>query len=250
VVASTEYLAAAASSAGTLTTRANIKVAAGEEAFFQKGQALLIKDAVNNYAVRNVWNGITSTNLPLAFNLGVAPAAGVGLGKAVLYKPDDSQPTYTAHMYQASSAASAIHQAIAGCRTTAMNIEFVANELAAVSFELGGIQYFVNPIVITGASKYIDFTDDVGTVTAILETKAYSTPIDLANEIASKMTAASLASGADTITCTWDNSTGKFTIASSGVTTFSLLWQSGTNTANSAKTKLGFSNTNDTGGFT
>ena len=250
VVASVEYQTAAASTAGTPSVRANLKVTAGVEANFQKGQAVLIKDAVNNYAVRNIWDGITSTNLPLSFNLGVAPAALVGLGKAVLYKPSTDQPTFTAHMYQASSAASAIHQAIAGARTTAMNIEFTANELAAVTFEIGGIQYFVNPIVITGASKYIDFTDDVGTVAAILETKAYSTPIDLANEIASKMTAASLASGADTITCTWDNSTGKFTIASSGVTTFSILWQSGANTANSAKTKLGFSNTDDTGGFT
>lgn len=250
VVASTEYQTAAASTAGTASTRANIKVTAGVEANFQKGQALLIKDSVNNYAVRNVWDGITSTNLPLAFNLGVAPASLVGLGKAVLYKPDSDQPTYTSHMYQAAAASSAVHQAIAGCRTTAMNIEFVANELAAATFEIGGIQYFVNPIEITATSKYIDFTDDVGTVAAILEEKAYSTPIDLANEIASKMTAASLPSGADTITCTWSNSTGKFTIASNGGTTFSLLWNSGTNTANSPKTKLGFNNTDDTGVFT
>jgi len=250
VVASTEYSTAASSTAGTSTTRANLKVTAGVEANFQKGQAVLIKDATNGYAVRNIWDGITSTNLPLAFNLGVAPAAAVNLGKAVLYKPSTEQPTFTAHMYQAAATTSAIHQAIAGCRTTAMNIEFVANELASVAFEIGGIQYFVDPIVITATTKYIDFVDDVGTRVAILEEKAYSTPIDLANEIASKMTAASVGSGNDTITCTWSNTDGKFTIASNGGTLFSLLWLTGTNTANSAKTKIGFSNTDDTGFFT
>lgn len=243
-----EYATDAGSTAGTSAVRANLKVVAGIEANFQKGQAVLIKDAVNNYAVRPIFDGITSTNLPLAFNLGVAPAAAVNLGKAVLYLPSTTQPTFTAHMWQAQTN-SAIHQMISGCRTTAMNIEFNANELAAVTFEFGGLEYFVDPVEITSSSRYIDFTDSAGTVAAQLEVKTYATPIDLAAEIASKMTGASASSGADIISCSWNNSTGKFTITSDG-TVLSILWQSGTNTANSAKTKLGFSNTNDTGGLT
>lgn len=243
----TEFLTNAASTAGTSAARAIIKTTTASTNF-QKGQAVLIKDGVNGYAIRNVWDGATATDLPLSFNLGVAPAAAVGLGKAVLYLPSTTQPTFTSHMYQASSA-SALHQMIAGCRTTAMNVEFTANELASVAFEIGGVRYYVNPIEIAAASRYIDFTDSVGTISCQLEQKWYSTPIDLANEIASKMTAASLASGTNTITCVWSNSTGKFTIASNGAT-LSLLWQTGTNTANSAKTVLGFANVNNTAALT
>lgn len=239
----TEYTTNASSTAGTAATRAILKVT-NASTNFQKGQAVLIKDAVNNYAVRNVWDGATATDLPLSFNLETAPAAGVGLGKAVLYLPNPAQPTFTSHMYQASTS-SALHQMIAGCRTTAMNMEFTANELASVTFEIGGTRYYVNPIEITSSSRFIDFDDSVGTVAAQLEQKVYSTPIDLALEIASKMTAASAASAGDTISCSWDNAAGKFTISSDG-TTLSLLWNSGANTANSAKTKLGFNNADDT----
>ncbi len=245
-VNTTEYTTAAASTAGTSVARANLKVTAGVEANFQKGQAVLIKDGTNGYAVRNIWDGITSTNLPLSFNLGTAPAAAVGLGKAVMYLPQDTaQPTFTSHMYQSASAASALHLLMTGSRTTAMNIEFTANELAAVSFELGGLAFLVDPIEITSSSSYIDFVDSGGTTSCQLEVKTYATPIDLAAEIASKMTAAS----ADVISCSWSNSTGKFTISTDG-TPFSLLWASGANTANSAKTKLGFSNVDDTAALT
>jgi hypothetical protein len=104
--------------------------------------------------------------------------------------------------------------------------------------------------VIGATNKYIDFTDGVGTVAAILTEKTYKTPIELASEVASKMTAASLPSDADTITCTYSNSTGKYTIASSG-TVLSLLWDSGTNTANTAGAALGFSvAADDTGALT
>ena len=247
VIAANEYMTAAGSTAGDETTRGTVKVADGEEVNFQKGQGLLIKDGVNNYAVRNVWDGITTGTLPLSFNLGTAPAAGVGLGKAVLYKPQDTaQPTYTSHMYQSSNLASGLHQAIAGCRTTAMNIEFVANELASVTFELGGLSYYVDPILIDATSAFIDFTDSVGTVSAELEQKLYATPIDLAAEIASKMSAAS----ADVISVSWSNTEGKFTIKSAG-TVLSLLWSTGTNAANSAGAALGFDvSADDTGALT
>lgn len=248
-VAGTQYTTAGGSTAGTTSARANLKVVAGVEANFVKGQAVLIKDATNGYAVRNIWNGITSTNLPLAFNLGVAPAASTGLGKAVLYSPSTTPPTFTSHMYQSSAAGSALHQAISGCRTTSLNIEFPVNDLAAAGFEVAGIQYFIDPITIGATSKYIDFTDSTGTVVAILSEKTYATPIDLANEVASKMTAASAPSAANTITCTWSNSTGLFTIASNG-SVLTIKWLTGTNTANSAKTKLGFANVDSTGALT
>jgi hypothetical protein len=128
-----------------------------------------------------------------------------------------------------------------------MTIDLVTGELGAISFEMGGIQFFTNPIVISATNKYIDFTDNTGTVAAILDEDTYATPIDLANEVAAKMTAASAASNGDTITCTWSNSEGKFTIASDGPL-LSLLWNTGTNAANEAGTTLGFdASADDTG---
>lgn len=244
-VASTEYQTAAASTAGTSAAAAKIKLTPGDESDFQLGQALLVKDGTNGYAVRNV-TAIASGELTSNFNFGTAPGAGLGLGKAVLYYPSDvDQPTFSAHMYQSSAAGSGVHLAMAGCRTTAMNIEFTANELAGVTFEIGGLSFYQNPITITSTSKYIDFTDSGSTVSCQLAEKTYSNPMDLAAEIASKMSAASV----DTISCSWSNSTGKFTITSDG-STLSLLWATGANTANSAKTKLGFSNADDTGALT
>lgn len=241
----TEYTTAAASTAGTASAAALVKVNAGVEANFALGQAMLVKDGTNGYAVRNI-TALASGSLTSSFNFGVAPGAGVGLGKAVLYAPADvAQPTYTTHWYQSAAAASGVHLAMAGCRTTSMNIEFVANELAAATFEIGGLSFYQNPITITATSKYIDFVDSDGTGSCQLTEKTYSSPMDLANEIAAKMTAASV----DTISCAWSNSTGKFTITSNG-SVLSLTWASGTNTANSAKTKLGFTNADDTGSLT
>lgn len=244
-VAATEYDTAAASTAGTSSVAAVVKVPSGEEANFQVGQAMLVKDGTNGYAVRNV-TATADGELTSSFNFGTAPGAGINLGKAVLFYPSDvDQPTYTAHMYQSSLSGSGVHLAMAGCRTTAMNIEFAANELAAVTFEIGGLSFYQNPITIAAASKYIDFTDSSSTVSCQLTEKTYSSPMDLAVEIASKMSAASV----DTISCSYSNSTGKFTISSDG-SILSLLWLTGANTANSAKTKLGFDNTNDTGALT
>lgn len=244
-VNSTEYTTAASSTAGTSAAAAVLKVAAGVEANFQVGQAVLVKDGTNGYAVRNI-TALASETLTSSFNFGVAPGAGIGLGKAVLYYPSDvNQPTFSSHWYQSSQSGSGVHLAMAGSRTTAMNIEFVANELASVTFEIGGLSFYTNPITIGATSKYIDFTDSSSTVSCQLTEKTYSSPMDLAAEIASKMSAASV----DTISCSWNNSTGKFTISSDG-SVLSLLWNSGANTANSAKTKLGFNNTNDTGALT
>lgn len=239
IVNATEYSTIAGSTAGDADNRANIALADGEGANFKKGQALLIKDGVNGYAVRNVVSIDDSGDpdlLAMSFNFGTAPGVGVGLGKACFFETKDSaQPTFSAHEYQSASSDSAVHIAEAGVRTTAMNFEFPANDLASVSFELGGISFYQNPIKIEATNKYVDFTDSVGTKVAEISEKVYQTPIDLAVEVASKMSAVS----DDTISCAWGNKTGLFTISTSaGV--LSLLWQSGANAANSIGATLGY----------
>ena len=84
--ASTEYDTIAGSTAGTASARAIAKVGVGEGATFQVGEALLIKDGSNGYSIRNI-HSISSDDLSLNFNLDAAPAAGVNLGKAILFHP-------------------------------------------------------------------------------------------------------------------------------------------------------------------
>ena len=242
----TEVNTAAGSTAGTSAARAVIKVADGDISTgeFKVGQALLIKDGTNGYAVRPIYSldeSASPDEVTLAFNLANAPASGIGLGKATFFQTLNSgHPTFSAHEYQSSDVNSAYHVAHAGVRTTSMTLDFPANDLATASFEVAGINFSENPIRITASTKYIDFTDSSGTVAAILSEGVYQTPYHLADEIASKMTSASAASAADAITCTFSKADGKFTIASDG-SVLSLLWNTGANTANTAGATLGFS---------
>lgn len=253
-VNSTEYSTTAGSTAGDSTTRAQLALTDTEGANFAVGQAVLVKDGSNGYAVRNIVSKDESGDpdfLDMSFNFETAPGSGIGLGKAVYFEPKDTaQPTYSAHWFQSSSTDSAVHIAEAGCRTTSMTLEYPANDLASAQFEIAGIKFFQNPITISATNKYIDFTDSTGTVVAIIDEGVYQTPIDLANEIATKLTAASAPSAADTITCTFGNTTGLFTIESDG-TVLSLLWNTGVNNANSIATTIGFDNAaDDTGALT
>ena len=243
-VNTTEFFTVPGSTAGDTETRATLLVAVGDELNFQLGQGILIKDGANGYAVRNLVEGSSPGVLPMSFNFETAPGGAIGLGKAIHYLPDTDQPTFTAHWYQAA-VNSAFHQMISGCRTTGMTIELNANELAAISFEIAGVRFFINPIEITLATSWIDFTDSVGTVAAQLEQKVYSTPIDLANEIAGKMSGVS----ADVISVHYDNNTGKFIISSDG-TVLDILWATGSHAPTSARGKLGFDNLDDTGALT
>jgi hypothetical protein len=240
----TQYNTVAGSTAGTSAARATVVVDAGEGASFAEGQALLIKDGTNGYNIRNV-DSISTDTLSLNFNLASAPGTAVDLGKAIQFAPAISgHPTFTAHHYQASSS-SALHQAIVGCRTTNMSIEFPANELATCTFDFEGIGFYTNPMVVTASNKYIDFNiDGVGTdFSAQLTVKAYKSPKDMAREVAIKMSAASSA----TISCDYDSTTGKFTISKASGT-LQILWNTGTNTANGAHTLLGFSAAADSTG--
>lgn len=245
---STEYSTSGTSVAGTSTVRGHLEMGSDQEDNFVEGQGLLIKDSANGYSIRNVYNVDSAGNqLDLNFNLSAAPATGTALGKAIHFRPTGTgHPTYSAHHWQASSSA-AFYQTMVGCRTTNMVFDFPAADLASVNFDFEGIQFYMNPIQITSSTKYIDFTDDTGTFAAILTEKIYNNPHLLAREIESKMNDVA----GDTITVTYSDSTGKYTIASDGGVTFSLLWNSGSNTANTAGTKIGFAvAADDTGAFT
>lgn len=235
VAAPTERDTVAGSTAGSSSVAAVINVDTGEGAGFTKGQALMIKDETNGYSIRNI-KSISNDALTLNYNLANAPASGVLLGRPILFAPSpDGHPTFSAHLYQSSSAASAYQQSIAGCRVTSTNIEFNANELATISFDYEGIKYFYNPIEITSSTRYLDFEDSGNTVRAVqLSVKIYKTPMELAREVETKLNSV----GPDTYTCSWDNSAGKFVITANAANDF--LVTTGVNVANTAWGKLGF----------
>lgn len=236
----TEYGVAAGSAAGTSSVRASLEMGSNQEDNFKVGQAVLIKDGVNKYSIRNVQAVDSSGNqLNLNFNLAAAPAAAVKLGKCVAFRPAPINPTFSVHHWQ-SLAASAYKQAMAGCRSTSMNITFPAAGYAEVAFEIGGIKFYYDHIRIVATNKYLDITDDSSTLAVALTEGVYNSPHALAREITAKCTAASLAATENNvISASYSNTSGKFTLASNG-TTFSLLWNTGTNAANSVGTTIGF----------
>lgn len=238
-VESTEYDTVGGSTAGTSSAAATIVVDTGEGAQFERGQPLLIKDATNGYSIRPVLSVSTDT-LTLGFNLSSAPASGVNLGKAVLYKPGESHPTLSVWDYRADGAAI---QLVAGARVTEMSMEANAGELVNGSFSLEGIGGYFDPIVIDATNDDMDFDDGGGEENVSVAQKTYKDPHELASALQTAMDAAT----ADNITVSYSDSTGKYTIASDGGT-LSLLWNSGTNTATTIGTALGFTvSADDTG---
>ena len=226
-IAGAEYNTVAAS------TTSIVKVDAGEGASFQRGEALLIKDPTNGYRIRCI-DSIATDDLTIGFQVPTAPGTGVNLGRAVLYYPANaSHPTLTAWGYMGNGGAV---QMVAGCRVTEVSFSIAAGELINGSYSLEGLAYFFNPMNVVTADSKIDWTDDDGTWAATIPTGWYKDPHKLADAIELAMNDAST----ETITVTYSNTTGKFTISATG-TVLSLLWNSGTNTANTIGNLIGFS---------
>lgn len=235
-VAGTEYDTVSSS------TTTVVKVNTGEGAQFREGQALLIKNG-NGYEIRNV-NSISGDDLNLNFKLTNAPGTGVNLGKAITYLPAASgHPTFSTTKYIGGGHAKEV---TAGNTVTELSLTMDANGFGEVEFSYEGTKYYYNPIIITSSNKYLDLTDDTGTLAVSVAEKIYKTPVELADALAAALDAAST----ETYTVTYSNVTGKFTIAS-GSSTLSLLWNTGANAANSIGTTLGFLvAANDTGAVT
>lgn len=236
VVASTQY------DTDTGSTTAILTVTTGDGANFQRGQALLIKDGTNGYRIRCVESKPTADTLNLSFIVPVAPATGVLLGKAILYKPANSgHPTLTVWHYLGNGGAI---QMVAGMRVTSATFDITAGALINGQYSLEGTSYYFDPIEVLAADRYLDFTDDDGTWAAIITAKMYKDPHELAAALQTAMLAAN---PLQTPNVTYNNSTGKYLIKSTG-TLLSLLWNTGTNTANSVGNKIGYSlASNDTG---
>jgi hypothetical protein len=253
-IAAAEYNTVASSTAGTSTARAVVKVDSAEGATFQRGEALLIKDGTNGYSVRNIYS-ISSDDLTLGFNLATAPGTAIELGRAILYSPaaaDSTYPALSAWMFRGDGAAVEL---VSGLRCTDLSIGLEAGQMINGNFSLQGLEYYFNPIVISSANKYIDLTDDGGTIVITLTEGTYKDPNELAAHIQTVGAVAVAASGADDFLCTYASSTGKFTISTTTGTLFSILWKTGTHGADNADDSvaaaIGFADAaDDTGALT
>jgi hypothetical protein len=224
-VASTEYDTVAGSTVSV------VNVDTGEGVNYQRGQALLVKKTTGvGHEIRNVLS-VTGDALTLGFNLADAPGTGVNLGRAVLYKPEDTHPDLTIWEYEGNGG---LVQMITGAKAASMAITADPNSFLVSRFEFEGISYFRNPMQVEAGNSSLDFDIGGGELNATVPVKWYKTPHQLAEAVQASMNA--LASG---ITVTYSNSTGRFTIAKASGT-LELLWDSGTNTATSIGTLLGF----------
>lgn len=238
VIASTEYDTVSSS------TTTLIKVNTGEGVNFQRGQLLLIKDATNGYSIRPV-QSVSGDDLTLGFPLQVAPGTGVNLGKCVLYKPANSgHQSLTLWHYAGNPGAV---QMMSGSRVTELGMQFQAGQLINMSMNFEGLEYYFNPIEITSSTRYLDFTDDAGTHAAVVATGFYKDPHELAEAIQTAMNGLTT----EVFSVTYSDSTGKFTLVTATSAVFSLLWNTGANTANTIGSKIGFVvASDDTGALT
>lgn len=236
-IESTEYNTVAGS------TTSVINVDSGEGAQFARGQGLLIKDSTNGYSVRNV-QSIATDAMTLGFNVANAPGTGVNLGKAIFYSPANSGHQSLSLWHYLGNAGAL--QLVSGARATQFDFTVEPGSLVNANFSFEGLNYYFNPITIDANDTYIDWTDDQGTAAASITAKTYEDPHQLADALAAAMNAQTT----ETITVTYSNTTGKYTIAATGAV-FSILWNTGTNTANTIGDAIGFSvAANDTGALT
>lgn len=225
------------------STVAVLNVDSGEGVEFIKGSLALIKDSSNGYSVRFI-ESIATDALTMGFNVANAPAAGVDLGRDVLYSPAQSGHV-SLSLWQYLGNGGAI-QLLAGARTTEFGFDATAGELLNGTYSFEGKEYFLNPVKITSSNKYLDFDDAGGEENASITEKTYKNPTQLGEAIEVAMNALTT----DVITVTYSDTTGKFTIATDGAS-LSLLWNTGTNTANTIGGELGFTvAADDTGALT
>ncbi len=225
------------STAGDALAAAVLKLDAGEGVEYQRGDAVLGKDSVNGYFVRNV-ESIATDDLSLNFNLDAAPALGVNLGKNVLYLPaDEDHPSLSVWLYRGNGGDV---EMMSGGKVVDISIDIPAADLINASFSVEGIKFFMNPIEIDATNDSLDFNDG-GAQSITIPQKFYRDSHEMAAAVQSAMDGAS----SDAITVAYNDrgaDAGKFTTATDGAS-LSVDWSS---TANSLGPAMGYT-ADDTG---
>jgi hypothetical protein len=224
----TERVTAAASTVSV------INVTGAAAAGIEQGYGVLIKDPVNGYRVR-VCDTVSTNSFTPSFNLPNAPGTSVGLGKPVYWTPaSQNHPSLSLWWYGGNGGAI---QAVSGALINDFSFTLTANDSVNATAGFDALAYFFDPIFIDTDETYIDFEDDDGVAAAAIASKWYKDPHQLAEALTTAMNASGTT---QTHLCEYLDATGKFKFTSTG-TLLSLLWNTGTNAANTVGAKLGFS---------
>lgn len=215
-----------------------LKVDTGEGASHPRGTGVLIQDATNGYRIRAI-HSRSGDDLTMSFNVPVAPAAGVDLGKSVTYLPvSEGHPTVSVWRYLGNGGAI---EAMAGGRCTSASFTAEAGQLINGTYSIEGVKYYFDPIEVVTGSTDIVFDIGAGDVTATIPVGLYESPSDLATAVLTAIQAVA----AGTYTFDYSNTTGKFTLTKSAGT-LDVDWLTG---ADSIGALLGFT-ADDTGALT
>ena len=200
------------------------------------GDAVILLDASNGYSIRNAAS-ISGDDVTWNFELSNAPANGVEASRSVnYYATQADQPTIQLWHYVANQGAI---QLMTGARPTSVAISIDAGELINANYSFEGLEYFYNPIEITAANKFLDFTDDDGTFAVSVAEKYYKDPNDLASALETAMNGATTQTHTVTYVDQGANAC-RFVVENTTGATLSLLWLTGANTANSIGATLAF----------
>lgn len=232
---------------GTSSTVSLINLSAGGSDF-ARGFAVMVKNAT--YEIRPV-HSVSGNDLTLGFNLNVAPnSAGIGMGKCVNFSPANTgHPTLSLTLYRGNGGAIEV---LTGARISSATFRLQAGQLINASYAFQGVKYHYNPFVVTTANNKIALTTDNVTDSEVeVAVGVYRDPHELAAAI---QTALAAEDPAETLTCVYSNTTGKFTIATSTSAVLSLLWKTGAsgsdNDDDHIGTLIGFSDAADDTGST
>ena len=236
VAAATEKLTTTGSTSGDVNARAVIKLASGGSDY-ERGDLILCKDSSAGYVMRNVYS-VSGNDLTMLFNLGqAAPGSGVGCGRNILYKTDDELPSLTHWIYRGNGGAK---ECITGARVASMSIEANVGEALNMSFDLEAVGHYFNPMRIDADDVYLDFSLGAAQYNASVNARLYKSPHELASSIKSAMEATGATGTFIVDYKDYGNASGKYYVAHSGGT-LNLLWNTGTNTANTIGDAIGFS---------
>lgn len=221
------------------STTTLIKGASGVGTDFERGQPLLVKGAAG-YEIRCV-HSVSTDDITPSFPLANAPGTGVGLGKAVFYKPANSGHVTLSPIHYLGNQGAV--QMMSGARVTELSATFDAGEYINMSYSLEGLTYYFNFVNVTATDTKLDFEDDSGVHAATIAAGFYKDPHELADAVATAMNASGTA---QTYTVSYLDASGKYKIVGTG-TLLSLKLATGTNTANSIGDKMGFGTADLTG---
>jgi len=171
---STDRTTTTGSTAGDADTNAVVKLGAGGSDF-ERGKAILYDRSI----IRNVLS-VSSNDLTTAFNFASAAVTGKKTGRAILYKPADTLPSFAFFEYMANGLGI---QCGAGMKFDSMTITIQANKPLNAKFSAKGTSYLFDPIELTSSNNKLDLNDGSSDFNITVPAGVYLDPHDLAQAI-------------------------------------------------------------------